>query len=161
MGDDSSGKGAKIQFSGYYKCQKSLRKCFFIFLWGLACSDEGYSPLVLPGTTNGANKVEFNTENDYYHFINHCYHLLTIIATLKNIAAILLIISAILSNNINILLAFYPFTNYKGGTNSIKNISETFPKLFKSQTTKPMKHILVCTLKPHKNVKHYSQCYTS
>ena len=37
-------RGAKIWFSGYYKCQISLRNSFLPSDGGLACSDEGYSP---------------------------------------------------------------------------------------------------------------------
>ena len=40
-GADSSDEGAKIWFSGCYKCQKSPKKLLFTFPWGLACSDEG------------------------------------------------------------------------------------------------------------------------
>ena len=38
-GADSSDKGAKIWFSGYYECQKSPKKLCFTFRRGLACSD--------------------------------------------------------------------------------------------------------------------------
>ena len=47
-GADSSNEGAKIWFSGYYKCQKSPKKSPFTFRRGLACSDGGYIPLALP-----------------------------------------------------------------------------------------------------------------
>ena len=38
-------RGAKIWFSGYYKCQKYSKKSLVTFQRGLACSDGGYSPL--------------------------------------------------------------------------------------------------------------------
>ena len=48
-GADSSDEGAKIWFSGYYKCQKSPKKLLFTFRRGLACSDGGgYHLLALP-----------------------------------------------------------------------------------------------------------------
>ena len=37
----NSDEGAKIWFSGYYKCQKSPKKSCFNFRRGLACSDGG------------------------------------------------------------------------------------------------------------------------
>ena len=40
-GADSSDEEAKIWFSGHYKCQKSPKKSFFTFQWGVACSDRG------------------------------------------------------------------------------------------------------------------------
>ena len=40
-GADSSDEGAKIWFSGYYKCQKSPKKSLSPSDGGLACSDEG------------------------------------------------------------------------------------------------------------------------
>jgi len=44
----SSDEGAKILFSGYYKCQKSENIAFHLLKGGLACSHGGYSPLALP-----------------------------------------------------------------------------------------------------------------
>ena len=40
-GADSSDEGAKIWFSGYYRCQKSPKNCFPPSDGGLTCSDEG------------------------------------------------------------------------------------------------------------------------
>ena len=40
-GADFSDKGAKIWFSGHYKCQKSPKRSRFTFRRGLACSDGG------------------------------------------------------------------------------------------------------------------------
>ena len=50
-GPDSSDEGAKIRFSGYYKCQKSLKNHFSPSDGGLACSDGGAiapSPPLVP-----------------------------------------------------------------------------------------------------------------
>ena len=40
-GAESSNEGAKIWFSGYYKCQNLQKHCFSPSDIGLACSDRG------------------------------------------------------------------------------------------------------------------------
>ena len=54
-GAASSDDGAKIWFSGYYKCQKSPKSRFSPSDGGPACSDEGaIAPLPSPGATPGS-----------------------------------------------------------------------------------------------------------